>query len=174
MPLFIAVWVPLIFGTFMKPGLQPIRSPPGNVSLGMDWRRRGGEDGKHSGAAIHSNGSAAVCFTAMTTSGLYEEHNPSATSGSPSFRWYRKDPPYVCRFRGQPTECSARPGRHFFSSMADGVGLGFTVLPQVELLVELLGQVAVAALSEHGDLGVELHPSLKDILQQERDASRES
>lgn len=36
MPLFIAVWVPLIFGTFMKPGLQPIRIPPGNVSFGMD------------------------------------------------------------------------------------------------------------------------------------------
>ncbi|KAA8588632.1 hypothetical protein FQN60_009977, partial [Etheostoma spectabile] len=29
MPLFMAVWVPLIFGTFMKPGLQPISSPPG-------------------------------------------------------------------------------------------------------------------------------------------------
>ena len=41
MPLFIAVWVPLILGTFMKPGLQPIRSPPGNVSSGIDWRGRG-------------------------------------------------------------------------------------------------------------------------------------
>lgn len=38
MPLFIAVWVPLIFGTFMKPGLQPISSPPGKVSFGMDQR----------------------------------------------------------------------------------------------------------------------------------------
>lgn len=41
MPLFIAVWVPLIFGTFMKPGLQPISSPPGKVSFGIDWRGRG-------------------------------------------------------------------------------------------------------------------------------------
>lgn len=41
MPLFMAVWVPLIFGTFMKPGLQPISSPPGNVSFGMDCRGRG-------------------------------------------------------------------------------------------------------------------------------------
>lgn len=40
MPLFIAVCVPLIFGTFMNPGLQPISSPPGNVSFGMDWRRK--------------------------------------------------------------------------------------------------------------------------------------
>lgn len=40
MPLFMAVWVPLIFGTFMKPGLQPISSPPGNVSFGMDCRGR--------------------------------------------------------------------------------------------------------------------------------------
>ena len=34
-PLFMALCVPLIFGTFMKPGLQPIRQPPGKVSLGM-------------------------------------------------------------------------------------------------------------------------------------------
>lgn len=37
-PLFIAVWVPLILGTFMKPGLQPISKPPGNVSFGIDWK----------------------------------------------------------------------------------------------------------------------------------------
>ena len=36
-PLFIAVWVPLIFGTFMKPGLQPINKPPGKVSFGTDY-----------------------------------------------------------------------------------------------------------------------------------------
>lgn len=42
---------------------------------------------------------------------------PRATSGSPSLRWYRKVPPYVFRLRGQPTECSVRPGRHFFSSI---------------------------------------------------------
>lgn len=38
MPLFIAVCVPLILGTFMSPGLQPINNPPGKVSLGIDWR----------------------------------------------------------------------------------------------------------------------------------------
>lgn len=36
MPLFIAVCVPLILGTFIKPGLQPISNPPGKVSLGID------------------------------------------------------------------------------------------------------------------------------------------
>jgi len=38
MPLFIAVCVPLILGTFMSPGLQPTNNPPGKVSLGTDWR----------------------------------------------------------------------------------------------------------------------------------------
>ena len=33
-PLFIALWVPLILATFIKPGLQPTRQPPGNVSFG--------------------------------------------------------------------------------------------------------------------------------------------
>lgn len=42
---------------------------------------------------------------------------PKATSGSPSLRWYRNDPPYVFLFRGQPTECSTLPGLHFFSSI---------------------------------------------------------
>ena len=36
-PLFIAVWVPLILATFMKPALQPTRHPPGNVSFGTHW-----------------------------------------------------------------------------------------------------------------------------------------
>lgn len=36
MPLFIAVCVPLILGTFKSPGLQPINNPPGKVSLGID------------------------------------------------------------------------------------------------------------------------------------------
>jgi len=36
MPLFIAVCVPLILGTFMSPGLQPTNNPPGKVSLGTD------------------------------------------------------------------------------------------------------------------------------------------
>lgn len=33
-PVFIALWLPFIFGTFIKPGLQPTRQPPGNVNLG--------------------------------------------------------------------------------------------------------------------------------------------
>ena len=33
---FIAVWVPLILGTFRKPAAQPINAPPGNVNLGID------------------------------------------------------------------------------------------------------------------------------------------
>ena len=38
-PLFMALWVPFILGTFMKPGLQPIRQPPGNASLGMHCQK---------------------------------------------------------------------------------------------------------------------------------------
>ena len=34
-PLFIAVCVPFIFGTFMKPALHPINAPPGNTSCGI-------------------------------------------------------------------------------------------------------------------------------------------
>lgn len=49
---------------------------------------------------------------------------------------------------------------------ADCVGLGFTVLTQVELLVKLLGQVAVTALSKQRDFSMELHSSLKHILKQ--------
>ena len=37
-PDFIALWVPLIFATFIKPGLHPIRQPPGNASCGTDCR----------------------------------------------------------------------------------------------------------------------------------------
>jgi hypothetical protein len=37
-PLFIALCVPLIFATFTKPALHPIRAPPGKWSLGTDWR----------------------------------------------------------------------------------------------------------------------------------------
>ena len=51
---------------------------------------------------------------------------------------------------------------------ADGVGLGFAVLTQFELPVELLGQVAVAALAEQRDFSMELHSPLKDILRDER------
>jgi hypothetical protein len=38
--LFIALCVPLILGTFMNPGLQPINAPPGNASLGTHWREK--------------------------------------------------------------------------------------------------------------------------------------
>ena len=34
-PLFMALCVPLTFGTFRNPGLQPISAPPGKASLGM-------------------------------------------------------------------------------------------------------------------------------------------
>lgn len=35
MPVFMALCVPLTFGTFMNPGLHPIRAPPGKASFGM-------------------------------------------------------------------------------------------------------------------------------------------
>ena len=38
MPDFIAVCVPLIFGTFRKPAVQPTRQPPRKVSFGIDWK----------------------------------------------------------------------------------------------------------------------------------------
>ena len=38
MPDFIAVWVPLIFGTLRKPAVPPISAPPGKVSFGIDWK----------------------------------------------------------------------------------------------------------------------------------------
>jgi hypothetical protein len=37
MPDFIAVWLPLIRGTFTKPAEQPISAPPGKASFGMAW-----------------------------------------------------------------------------------------------------------------------------------------
>lgn len=49
---------------------------------------------------------------------------------------------------------------------ANSVGLGFTVLTQVEMLVQLLGQVAMAALSKQCDFSMELHSPLKNILMQ--------
>ena len=36
MPLFIAVWLPLMRGTLTKPAEQPISTPPGKVSFGID------------------------------------------------------------------------------------------------------------------------------------------
>ena len=38
MPDFIALWLPLMRGRFMKPAEQPISAPPGNVSFGTDWK----------------------------------------------------------------------------------------------------------------------------------------
>ncbi len=38
MPLFIAVWLPLIRAAFRKPASQPISAPPGNTSFGSDTR----------------------------------------------------------------------------------------------------------------------------------------
>lgn len=37
LPDFIAVWVPFIFGTFMKPAEHPIIAPPGKTGYGIDW-----------------------------------------------------------------------------------------------------------------------------------------
>lgn len=48
---------------------------------------------------------------------------------------------------------------------SNGVRLRLTVLPEIELLVELLGQVSVAAFSKQSDLSVELHAPLENILQ---------
>ena len=36
MPDFIAVCVPLIFGTFKNPAVHPTKQPPGNVNFGTD------------------------------------------------------------------------------------------------------------------------------------------
>ena len=36
MPDFIAVWLPLILATFMKPAVSPISAPPGKHSSGID------------------------------------------------------------------------------------------------------------------------------------------
>jgi len=36
-PDFIAVCVPLIFGTFKNPGLHPTKQPPGNESFGIAY-----------------------------------------------------------------------------------------------------------------------------------------
>ena len=38
MPDFIAVCVPLIFGTLRKPAASPISAPPGKVSRGIDCK----------------------------------------------------------------------------------------------------------------------------------------
>jgi len=37
MPVFMALWLPLMRGTLTKPAEQPISAPPGNVSFGTDW-----------------------------------------------------------------------------------------------------------------------------------------
>lgn len=47
---------------------------------------------------------------------------------------------------------------------ADRVGLWFAVFSQVELLVQLFGQVSMTAFSKQRDFSVELHSSLKNIL----------
>ncbi len=36
MPESMALWLPLMRGTFMKPAAQPSSAPPGNTSLGID------------------------------------------------------------------------------------------------------------------------------------------
>jgi hypothetical protein len=39
MALFIALCVPLILGTFINPGEQPTKQPPGKVNFGIDYKR---------------------------------------------------------------------------------------------------------------------------------------
>lgn len=51
---------------------------------------------------------------------------------------------------------------------SDGVGLWVAVFSQVELLVQLFGQVSMTAFSKQGDFSVQLHSSLKNILTHER------
>lgn len=53
---------------------------------------------------------------------------------------------------------------------ADGIGLGFAIFTQVEVLVKLFGQVAMTALSKYCDFSMKLHSSLKNILETERKA----
>ncbi len=36
MPDSMALWLPLMRGTFTKPAAQPISAPPGNASFGTD------------------------------------------------------------------------------------------------------------------------------------------
>lgn len=55
---------------------------------------------------------------------------------------------------------------HLFE--ADGIGLWLAVLPQVELSVELLGEVTVTSFTEQRDLSMELHASFKHVLQRTR------
>ena len=38
MPVFMALWLPLMRGTFTKPAEQPISTPPGKASFGTDWK----------------------------------------------------------------------------------------------------------------------------------------
>ncbi len=38
MPVFMALWLPLMRGTLTKPAAQPISAPPGKASLGTDWK----------------------------------------------------------------------------------------------------------------------------------------
>jgi hypothetical protein len=40
-PVFMAVCVPLIFGTFRKPAEHPIKAPPGKATCGTDWKPPG-------------------------------------------------------------------------------------------------------------------------------------
>ena len=38
MPVFMALWLPLMRGTFTKPAQSPISTPPGKDSFGTDCR----------------------------------------------------------------------------------------------------------------------------------------
>jgi len=57
-------------------------------------------------------------------------------------------------------------GRIYFPQLLHpyAISLGCTLLSQVELVVELFGQVTMTTLCKDGHLGIELHASLKRLL----------
>jgi len=57
-------------------------------------------------------------------------------------------------------------GGVYFPQFLDpyAISLGCTLLSQVELIVELFGQVTMTTLCKDGHLGIELHAPLKRLL----------
>lgn len=68
----------------------------------------------------------------------------------------------INRYVDSSTEATPDCDTHLLQ--ADGVGLWFAVFSQVELLVQLFGQVSMAAFSKQRDFSVELHSPLKNVL----------
>ena len=63
MPVFIALWLPLMRGTFMKPAEQPISAPPGKGELGHRLEAALGDGARAVGDALapSSSGRIAGC-----------------------------------------------------------------------------------------------------------------